>query len=131
MRWRFDAVNAQLGDTGTQVAVTNEDGSDTMEILRLKVANGAVTEMEIIRCAKACAGDAWWGPEQLDKEPSAFLKLPIPHRGPQDSSWQPCLEAPYGWYYLPDRLKVDDDGRVWMSCHDGIIVSSPGLLPAR
>jgi hypothetical protein len=78
VRWRFDAVNPQLGDTGTQVVVTNDDGSDTMEIVRLKVASGAITEMEILRCAKACAGDAWWGPEQLDKEPSAFLKLPIP-----------------------------------------------------
>ena len=78
VRWRFDAVNPQLGDTGTQVVVTNEDGSDTMEIVRLKVAMNAITEIEILRCAKACAGEQWWGPEQLDKEPSAFLKLPIP-----------------------------------------------------
>ena len=78
VRWRFDIVNERLGDTGTQVVVTNADGSETMEILRLKVANGAVTELEIIRCHKGEAGDQWWGPEQLDKEPSAFLKLPIP-----------------------------------------------------
>ncbi|MFM1886989.1 MAG: hypothetical protein RL026_2146 [Pseudomonadota bacterium] len=76
--WRFDAVNERLGDTGTQVVVTNEDGSVTMEIVRLKVARGAITEMEILRCFKGCAGDAWWGPEQLDPQPSAFLKLPIP-----------------------------------------------------
>ncbi|MEO6078330.1 MAG: hypothetical protein ABIQ86_00920 [Steroidobacteraceae bacterium] len=78
VRWRFDIVNERLGDTGTQVVVTNADGSETIEILRLKVANGAITEMEIIRCNKGDAGDPWWGPEQLDKEPSAFLKLPIP-----------------------------------------------------
>lgn len=78
VRWRFDAVNERLGDTGTQVVITNEDGSETMEIVRLKVARGAITEMEILRCFKGCAGDAWWGPEQLDREPSAFLKLPIP-----------------------------------------------------
>ncbi|MEP7312707.1 MAG: hypothetical protein ABI859_08990, partial [Pseudomonadota bacterium] len=78
VRWRFDAVNERLGDTGTQVVITNEDGSDTMEIVRLKVARGAITEMEILRCANACAGDRWWGPDQLDREPSAFLKLPIP-----------------------------------------------------
>lgn len=78
VRWRFDIVNERLGDTGTQVVVTNADGSETMEIVRLKVANGAVTELEIIRCHKGEAGDQWWGPEQLDKEPSAFLKLPIP-----------------------------------------------------
>jgi hypothetical protein len=49
-----------------------------MEMLRLKVTGGAITEMEILRCNKGDIGDAWWGPEQLDKEPSAFLKLPIP-----------------------------------------------------
>jgi hypothetical protein len=78
VRWRFDIVNERLGDTGTQVVVTNADGSETMEVVRLKVANGAITELEIIRCHKGEAGDQWWGPEQLDKEPSAFLKLPIP-----------------------------------------------------
>jgi hypothetical protein len=78
VRWRFDAVNERLGDTGTQVVITNADGSETMEVLRLKVARGAITEIEIIRCNKGDAGDAWWGPEQLDAKPSSFLTLPIP-----------------------------------------------------
>jgi len=78
VRWRFDIVNQHLGDTGTQVVVTNADGSETMEVLRLKVAGGAITEMEIIRCNKGDGGDAWWGPEQLDPQPSAYLNLPIP-----------------------------------------------------
>jgi hypothetical protein len=78
VRWRFDAVNERLGDTGTQVVVTNEDGSETMEVLRLKVERGAITQVEIIRCNKGDAGDAWWGPEQLDPKPSSFLTLPIP-----------------------------------------------------
>src|SRR5690606_23729171 len=78
VRWRFDAVNERLGDTGTQVVITNQDGSETMEVLRLKVAGGAITEMEIIRANKGDAGAAWWGPEQLDPQPSAFLTLPIP-----------------------------------------------------
>ena len=78
VRWRFDAVNERLGDTGTQVVITHEDGSETMEVVRLKVAQGAITEMEIVRCNKGDAGEAWWGPEQLDPKPSAFLTLPIP-----------------------------------------------------
>jgi hypothetical protein len=78
VRWRFDIVNERLGDTGTQAVVVNEDGSDTMEIVRLKVAQGAITEMEIVRAFRGDAGEAWWGPEQLDPEPSDFLKLPIP-----------------------------------------------------
>ncbi len=78
VRWRFDAVNERRGDTGTQVVITNEDGSETMEVLRLKVANGAITEMEIIRGNKGDAGEAWWGPEQLDAKPSSYLTLSIP-----------------------------------------------------
>lgn len=78
VRWRFDAVNERLGDTGTQVVITNDDGSETMEIVRLKVAGGAITEMEIVRCNKGDAGEQWWGPEQLDAKPSAFLTLAIP-----------------------------------------------------
>jgi hypothetical protein len=78
VRWRFDAVNERLGDTGSLVIITDEDGAETMEVVRLKVAHDAITELEVIRCHKGCAGDAWWGPEQMDKEPSDFLKLPIP-----------------------------------------------------
>jgi hypothetical protein len=96
VRWRFDAVNERLGDTGTQVVITNEDGSDTMEVLRLKVARGAITEMEILRCFKGCAGDAWWGPEQLDPKPSAFLQLPIP---PQERDSYYTLAAVADGYF--------------------------------
>ena len=78
VRWRFDAVNERLGDTGTLVVITNEDGSETMEVVRLKVAGGAIAEMEIVRCNKGDAGEQWWGPEQLDPKPSAFLTLSIP-----------------------------------------------------
>ena len=78
VRWRFDAVNERLGDTGTQVVITNDDGSETMEVVRLKVAGGAITEMEIVRCNKGDAGAQWWVPEQLDAKPSAFLTLSIP-----------------------------------------------------
>lgn len=78
VRWRFDAINERLGDTGTQVVITNDDGSETMEVVRLKVAGGAIVEMEIVRCNEGDAGEQWWGPEQLDPKPSAFLTLPIP-----------------------------------------------------
>src|SRR5687768_12348839 len=78
VRWRFDAVNERLGDTGTQVVISNDDGSETMEVVRLKVAGGAITEMEIVRCNKGDAGEQWWGPEQLDPKPSSFLTLSIP-----------------------------------------------------
>src|SRR5690606_28533580 len=78
VRWRFDIVNERLGATGSQVVVVNEDGSDTMETVLLKIEEGAITGMEFVRVVRGDAGEVWWGPEQLDPEPSAFLKLPIP-----------------------------------------------------
>ena len=37
--YRFDIVNERLGDTGTEAVVQNADGSKTMYMVRLKVAN--------------------------------------------------------------------------------------------
>ena len=41
------------GDTGTQTVIRNADGSKTMHMVRLKVLNGAITEIETIRANKA------------------------------------------------------------------------------
>jgi hypothetical protein len=76
--WRFDIVNARRGDTGTQVVVRNADGSKTMQMLRLKVARGTITEIEIIRANQGDA-DRLWGPEQL-KPVSPRLTLSIRER---------------------------------------------------
>lgn len=73
--WRFDIVNTRRGDTGTQVVIRNADGSKTMQMLRLKVAGGAITEMEIIRANQGDA-DRLWGPDQL-KSVSPRLTLSI------------------------------------------------------
>jgi hypothetical protein len=62
--WRFDAVNVRRGDTGTQVVIQNADGSKTMHLLRMKVKNGAITEIETIKANQGDA-DRLWGPEQL------------------------------------------------------------------
>lgn len=80
--WRFDIANVRRGDTGTQVVVRNADGSQTMQMLRLKVTGGAITEMEVIRANQGDA-DRLWGPEQL-KSVSPRLTLSIRERD-QDS----------------------------------------------
>jgi hypothetical protein len=46
--FRFDIVNTKRGDTGTEAVIKNADGSKTMHMLRLKVQNGAITEIETI-----------------------------------------------------------------------------------
>ena len=62
--YRFDIVNTDRGDTGTQTVIRNADGSKTMHMVRLKVLNGAITEIETIRANEGEA-DRLWGPDQL------------------------------------------------------------------
>src|SRR5262245_50772757 len=62
--YRWDIVNTKRGDTGTEVVVRNGDGSKTMLVLRLKVINGAITEIESIKCNKGEAGGLW-NPDSL------------------------------------------------------------------
>ena len=137
VRWRFDAVNERLGDTGTQVVITNEDGSETMEILRLKVAAGAITEMEIIRGNKGDAGEAWWGPEQLDPEPSAFLTLPIPEA--ERDSYYKLVAVADGYFrafqtngtpdyhradLLPDTRRFENGAQFTANYRNGVYVTA-------
>jgi hypothetical protein len=58
--WRFDIVNLRRGDTGTQAVVRNADGSKTMHLLRLKVKDGAIAEIEVVKANKGDA-DGLWG----------------------------------------------------------------------
>lgn len=51
------ANDVRRGDTGTEAIIRNSDGSLTMLALRLKVVNGAITEIETV---KANEGGAGW-----------------------------------------------------------------------
>jgi hypothetical protein len=62
--YRFDIVNTDRGDTGTQTVIRNADGSKTMHMVRLKVQNGAITEIETIRANQGEA-DRLWDPDRL------------------------------------------------------------------
>lgn len=64
--YRWDLVNQRLGDTGTEAVIRNADGSLSMLMLRLKVQNGAISEVEVIRANQGEA-DRLWGPEDLLK----------------------------------------------------------------
>jgi hypothetical protein len=75
--YRWDIVNQRRGDTGTEAIVQNSDGSMSILALRLKVLNGAITEIEIIKANEGDAG-ALWGPEDLlDRPLSRNLQLSI------------------------------------------------------
>ncbi len=73
--FRFDIVNTRRGDTGTEAVIRNSDGSKTMFMVRLKVAGGAITEIETIKANKGEA-DRLWGPDTL-KEVSPTFKQSI------------------------------------------------------
>jgi hypothetical protein len=73
--YRFDIVNERRGDTGTEAVILNADGSKSMYMLRLRVLDGQITEVETIRANKGEA-DRLWDPDQL-KEVSPALQLSI------------------------------------------------------
>jgi hypothetical protein len=75
--YRWDIVNQRLGDTGTEAVILNSDGTKTMLMLRLKVANGAITEVETIKANQGEA-DGLWGPDTLlERGVSKALQLSI------------------------------------------------------
>jgi hypothetical protein len=87
--YRFDIVNTKRGDTGTEVVIRNADGSKTMQMLRLKVQNGAITEIETIKANQGDA-DRLWGPDTLTEVSPAF-KLSI--REPERDSYYDLIAA--------------------------------------
>jgi hypothetical protein len=87
--FRFDVVNPRRGDTGTEAVIRNADGSKTMYMVRLRVQNGAITEIETIKANKGEA-DRLWDPDRL-KEVSPAFKLSI--RDSQRDSYYDLIAA--------------------------------------
>ncbi|HZI80467.1 MAG TPA: hypothetical protein VFD69_13190 [Vicinamibacterales bacterium] len=92
--YRFDIVNEQLGDTGTEAVVLNADGSKSMFMVRLKVLDGKVTEVETIRANKGEA-DRLWDPDGM-KEVSPALQLTI--READQDSYYGLIAAAEGYW---------------------------------
>jgi hypothetical protein len=87
--YRFDVVNPRRGDTGTEAVIRNADGAKTMFMLRLKVQNGVIAEIETIKANKGEA-DRLWNPDNL-KEVSPAFKLSI--RDSQRDSYYDLIAA--------------------------------------
>jgi len=62
--YRWDIANPRLGDVATEVVIRNSDGSYTIAVVRLKVLENSITEVEVIRANEGDAGSLW-GPERL------------------------------------------------------------------
>lgn len=74
----------------------NSDGSMTMLALRLKVQNGAITEIETIKANEGDAGFLWGPRDLLDKPLSPFLTLTIPEAS-RDSYYRLIAAAEGYW----------------------------------
>jgi len=92
--YRFDIVNTNRGDTGTETVIVNADGSKTMHMLRLKVLNGAITEIETIKANQGEA-DRLWDPDRLTAV-SPDLQLSI--REAERDSYYALIAAAEGYW---------------------------------
>lgn len=92
--YRWDIVNERLGDTGTEAVIQNADGTKTMLMVRLKVINGAIAEVETIKANEGEA-DRLWGPDQLTAV-SPALQLTIPE-AERDSYYRLIAAAESYW----------------------------------
>ena len=133
--YRFDIVNERLGDTGTEAVVLNADGSKTMYMVRLKVTDGKLTEIETIRANKGDA-DRLWDPDGL-KEVSPALQLTI-READQDSYYGLIAAAESYWrafqtngtpeYHraalMPDAKRFENGLQTTGMVRDGAFVSA-------
>jgi hypothetical protein len=92
--YRWDIANDQLGDVASEAVVLNADGSKTMYMVRLKVANGKISEVETIRANKGDA-DRLWDPDSLTSV-SPALQLSI-READQDSYYGLIAAAESYW----------------------------------
>jgi len=133
--YRWDIVNERLGDTGTEAVILNADGSKTMYMLRLKVLDGRISEVETIKANKGEA-DALWGPDTLT-EVSPALRLSI-READQDSYYALIAAAESYWrafqtngteaYHpaslLPDSRRVENGVQTTGVVRNGAYVST-------
>jgi hypothetical protein len=92
--YRWDIANDQLGDVASEAVVLNADGSKTMYMVRLRVANGKISEVETIRANKGDA-DRLWDPDSLTSV-SPALQLSI-READQDSYYGLIAAAESYW----------------------------------
>jgi hypothetical protein len=111
--YRFDIVNTDRGDTGTQTVIRNADGSKTMHMVRLKVSNGAITEIETVKANQGDA-DRLWDPDRLTSVSPDLLQS---IREPERDSYYDLIATAEGYWrafqtngtpaYRPARLLPD------------------------
>ena len=133
--YRFDIVNERLGDTGTEAVLLNADGSKTMYMVRLKVLDGRITEVETVKANKGEA-DRLWDPDRLTSV-SPALQLTI--READQDSYYGLIAAAEGYWrafqtngtpeyhrasLMPDALRFENGFQTTGMVRDGAYVSA-------
>ncbi|HEU4617749.1 MAG TPA: hypothetical protein VFV10_06880 [Gammaproteobacteria bacterium] len=133
--YRWDIVNERRGDTGTEAVVANSDGSKTMFVLRLKVADGQIAEVETIKADKGDA-DRLWDPDNLTAV-SPALQLTI--RAPEQDSYYGLIATAESYWrafetngtkdyhrasLLPDARRFENGLQTTGMVRDGRFVSA-------
>jgi hypothetical protein len=133
--YRFDIVNERLGDTGTEAVLLNADGSKTMYVVRLKVLDGRITEVETVKANKGEA-DRLWDPDRLTSV-SPALQLTI--READQDSYYGLIAAAEGYWrafqtngtpeyhrasLLPDTQRFENGLQTTGMVRDGAYVSA-------
>jgi hypothetical protein len=129
--YRFDIVNTRRGDTGTEAILRNTDGTKTFLMVRLKVAAGAITEIETIKANKGDANGLWDDARLTTVSPA--LKLSI-READRDSYFDLIAAAESYWrafqtngtplYHrarlLPDSLRFENGLQTTGVVRDGV-----------
>jgi hypothetical protein len=92
--YRWDIANMRLGDTATEAIIQNSDGTKTIVMVRLKVAEDEITEVEVVKVNEGEA-DGLWGPDRLT-DISTNLTLTI-REAERDSYYRLIAAAESYW----------------------------------
>lgn len=111
--FRFDIMNVRRGDTGTEAVIKNSDGSLTMFMLRMRIQNDKITEIEIIKCNKGDADNLWEAENLTTVSPSYTFSIREVERdsyydliGTAESYWR-AFQTNGSPDYRPARLLPD------------------------
>jgi hypothetical protein len=111
--FRFDIVNTKRGDTGTEAVIKNSDGSKTMYMLRMKVQDDRITEIETIKCNEGEADQIWDADNLSVVSPAYQLSIREVERdsyydliGTAESYWR-AFQTNGSPEYRPARLLPD------------------------
>jgi hypothetical protein len=133
--YRWDIVNPPLGDTATVAVVQNTDSSKTMLMVRLKVRDSEITEVEVIKANEGDADNLWDIDTLTAVSPNLTLSIPEAER---DSHYRLIAAAESYWRafqtngtpaykradMMPDVKRIENGWQTTGMMRDGIFVTA-------